>query len=242
MHFSKGCRRELCDGGPKQKGKASKCVFFFFPVAFSEFRKFVSEAEQGSSVLPVCSGVNWFLFEIFTGWEHQWWSALPLSAPGEQALTGDIPEQLKVSAVQSWVYFRSADLKIKRFMYRPKSCPALLFSFGFCGNVSCELFNIFWSLQVFSLRLVHLKYGARCFDIRKNLLKIFSSLFVGCGVSEFLVPCTHLRERRDVHPRWWRWKMGLICFRLLGNIHHYRVSKPFARAKNLLLDFREILF
>lgn len=66
-----------------------------------------------------------------------------LSALGEQALTGDIPEQLKVSVVQSRVYFRSADLKIKRFMYRPKSRPALLFSFGFCENVSCELFNIF---------------------------------------------------------------------------------------------------
>lgn len=83
LHFSKGCRRKLCHGGdPSRKGRDQTgwvflvvffgfCFVLFFPLAFSEFGKFVSEAEQESSILPVCSGVNWFLFEIFTGREHQ---------------------------------------------------------------------------------------------------------------------------------------------------------------------------
>lgn len=72
VHFSKGCRSKLCDGGTQAERESIEVWFCgFFPLAFSKFRKFVSEAEQGSSVLPVCSGVNWFLFEIFTGWEHQ---------------------------------------------------------------------------------------------------------------------------------------------------------------------------
>lgn len=62
-------------GDPSRKGRhQTGWVFlflFFFALAFSEFGKFLSEAEQESSILPVCSGVNWFLFEIFTGWEHQ---------------------------------------------------------------------------------------------------------------------------------------------------------------------------
>lgn len=75
---------------------------------------------------------------------------LPLSVPWEQALTGDIPEHPRVSVVQSGLYFRSTDLEIKRFMYQLKWCSSLLFSFGFHGNVLCELFDVCFFLK-FSL-------------------------------------------------------------------------------------------
>lgn len=67
---------------------------------------------------------------------------LSLSVPWEQMLTGDIPEHPRVSVLQSGLYFRSTDLEIKRFTYWLKWCSALLFSFGFHGNVLCELFDV----------------------------------------------------------------------------------------------------
>lgn len=54
----------------------------------------------------------------------------------------DIPEHPRVSVLQSGLYFRSTDLEIKRFTYWLKWFSALLFSFGFHGNVLCELFDV----------------------------------------------------------------------------------------------------
>lgn len=57
------------DPGVKENHQSLTC-FSSSPV-FSKFGKFISEGQEQNSFFPARSGVNWFLFEIFTGWEHQ---------------------------------------------------------------------------------------------------------------------------------------------------------------------------